>query len=35
MHFATNPFSYCPERSLEFIEKYSREEYSVLLCHDD
>ncbi|MDD6564087.1 MAG: N-acyl homoserine lactonase family protein [Clostridiales bacterium] len=26
--------SYCPEKSREFIEKYSSGEYTVLLCHD-
>ena len=26
--------SYCPEKSREFIEKYSSTEYTVLLCHD-
>ena len=27
--------SFCPEKSKEFIEKYSTEEYEVLLCHDN
>lgn len=26
--------SYCPQKSREFIEKYSSGEYTVLLCHD-
>lgn len=26
--------SYCFEKSLEFIEKYSQKEYTVLLCHE-
>lgn len=26
--------SYCPQRSLKFIEKYGSGEYTVLLCHD-
>lgn len=26
--------SYCPEKSREFIEKYSGGEYTVMLCHD-
>lgn len=26
--------SYCPKRSHEFIEKYSSQKYTVLLCHD-
>lgn len=26
--------SYCPQKSREFIEKYSCGEYTVLLCHD-
>ena len=26
--------SKCPEKSLEFIEKYSQKEYTVLLCHE-
>ena len=25
---------YCPEKSREFIEKYSGGEYTVMLCHD-
>ncbi len=27
--------SFCPERSRAFIEKYGKEPYSVLLCHDE
>ncbi len=27
--------SYCPQKSKEFIEKYSDKKYTVLLCHDD
>lgn len=26
--------SYCPEKSFEFIKKYSSSEYNLLLCHD-
>lgn len=26
--------SYCPEKSLEFIKKYSLPKYNLLLCHD-
>lgn len=26
--------SYCPEKSRQFIEKYSSGEYTVMLCHD-
>ncbi|MDO5311677.1 MAG: MBL fold metallo-hydrolase, partial [Clostridia bacterium] len=26
--------SYCPQKSLDFIEKYGSGEYTVLLCHD-
>lgn len=26
--------SYCPENSRKFIEEYSKNEYTVLLCHD-
>lgn len=26
--------SYCPEKSRKFIEKYTNEKYTVLLCHD-
>lgn len=26
--------SVCPEKSMEFIEKYSNDKYEVLLCHD-
>jgi len=25
---------YCPEKSMEFIEKYSGKEYIALLCHE-
>lgn len=27
--------SVCPEKSVEFIEKYSDSKYTVLLCHDE